>query len=230
MPVVTDRDNDGIADAQDACPDVAGLAALNGCPDADGDGIADKDDKCPAVKGLAKYQGCPIPDTDGDGVNDEEDKCPAVAGVSRYQGCPIPDTDGDGVNDEEDKCPNRVGPADNFGCPVIGVKSYEIAFKSGSAVLLPGGKKILDSVVNYLQTNSEVSVSVDGHTDNSGSDKINNPLSLKRAEAYKAYLVSKGIDAGRLTTQGLGSTQPVADNKTPDGRKKNRRIEIKIKQ
>jgi len=84
------------------------LASLKGCPDRDGDGIADIDDKCPDVKGLARYQGCPIPDTDKDGINDEEDKCPTVPGVARYQGCPIPDTDGDGVNDEEDKCINEA--------------------------------------------------------------------------------------------------------------------------
>jgi outer membrane protein OmpA-like peptidoglycan-associated protein len=84
-------------------------------------------------------------------------------------------------------------------------------------------------VVNYLKTNSGVNVTIDGHTDNTGTDKVNDSLSIKRAEATKAYLVSKGIDAGRLTTAGFGSKQLVADNKTADGRKKNRRIEINIK-
>jgi hypothetical protein len=73
-------------------------------------------------------------DKDGDGVLDVDDNCPDVAGFAKYGGCPIPDTDADGINDEEDKCPNVGGPADNFGCPVIGIKAYEIAFKSGSAV------------------------------------------------------------------------------------------------
>lgn len=114
-----DKDGDGIADKDDECPDAAGSASLKGCPDRDGDGIADKNDKCPDVKGLAKYFGCPIPDTDKDGVNDEEDKCPNVAGVARYQGCPIPDTDKDGINDEEDKCPNLAGVKENQGCPAI---------------------------------------------------------------------------------------------------------------
>jgi outer membrane protein OmpA-like peptidoglycan-associated protein len=114
-----DKDGDGIADKDDECPDAAGSASLKGCPDRDGDGIADKNDKCPDVKGLAKYFGCPIPDTDKDGVNDEEDKCPNVAGVARYQGCPIPDTDKDGINDEEDKCPNLAGVRENQGCPAI---------------------------------------------------------------------------------------------------------------
>jgi hypothetical protein len=72
---VKDRDNDGVLDVNDKCPDVPGIAALNGCPDKDGDGIADSEDKCPDVAGLAKYGGCPIPDTDKDGINDENDKC-----------------------------------------------------------------------------------------------------------------------------------------------------------
>lgn len=226
-----DSDGDGITDDKDKCPTVPGVLKYDGCPvpDSDKDGINDDNDKCPTVPGLAKYQGCPIPDTDKDGINDEEDKCPTVPGVARYNGCPIPDTDGDGINDEEDKCPNVAGPADNFGCPVIGIKSYEVVFKTGSAVLLPAGKSILDTVAAYLQRNSGVNVTIDGHTDNTGSDKVNNPLSLKRADAAKAYLVKKGIDAGRMTTAGFGSTQPVADNKTAEGRRLNRRIEIKIK-
>ena len=68
--------------------------------DTDNDGVIDANDKCPTVAGLAKYAGCPIPDTDKDGVNDEQDKCPTVAGLAKYAGCPIPDTDKDGINDE----------------------------------------------------------------------------------------------------------------------------------
>lgn len=227
-----DSDGDGVPDSRDRCPNQSGVAEYQGCPvpDTDGDGINDKSDKCPNQKGTAEYQGCPIPDSDGDGFNDKEDKCPNQAGVAKYNGCPIPDRDGDGINDESDKCPNVAGPADNFGCPVIGIRSYEVVFKPGSAVLLPRGKFVLDTVVAYLKKNTEVSITVDGHTDNTGSDKINDPLSVKRAEASKAYIVSKGIDADRMTTAGFGSKQPIADNKTADGRKKNRRIEIKIKE
>jgi len=116
-----DKDGDGIADKDDQCPDESGLAANHGCPvhDKDNDGVADEIDKCPDVAGLKKYDGCPIPDTDKDGVNDEEDKCPKVPGVARYNGCPVPDSDGDGVNDEEDKCPTVAGPKENNGCPEI---------------------------------------------------------------------------------------------------------------
>jgi outer membrane protein OmpA-like peptidoglycan-associated protein len=113
---------------------------------------------------------------------------------------------------------------------VIGIKSYEVVFRSGSAVLLPSGKKLLDTVVAYLKKNPDVNITIDGHTDNTATDKINDPLSLKRAESTKAYLVKNGIEAGRLTTAGFGSKQPIADNKTAEGRRLNRRIEIKIKQ
>jgi len=230
-PPPKDSDNDGIIDDNDKCPTVPGVAKYEGCPvpDTDKDGINDENDKCPTVAGLAKYEGCPIPDTDKDGINDEEDKCINEPGVARYGGCPIPDTDGDTVNDEEDKCPRVAGPVDNFGCPIIGIKSFEVVFRTGSAILLPRGKSVLDTVAAYLERNPDVSVTIDGHTDNTGSDRVNNPLSVKRAEASKAYLVKKGINANRMTTAGFGSTQPVADNKTAEGRQKNRRIEVKIK-
>lgn len=113
-----DKDKDGVADKDDACPDVAGTAATQGCPDQDADGVADKTDKCPTVAGLARYNGCPIPDTDKDGLNDEEDQCPTTPGLAKYKGCPIPDTDKDGVNDEEDQCPQTPGLVKYKGCPV----------------------------------------------------------------------------------------------------------------
>jgi hypothetical protein len=114
---------------------------LPGCPDRDGDGIADGDDKCPDVAGLARYQGCPVPDTDKDGINDEADKCPTVPGLARYQGCPIPDTDGDGVNDEEDKCINEKGRL-NFGCPVIDEKTIERVNRAAQNVFATGSHKL----------------------------------------------------------------------------------------
>ncbi|MBK9981873.1 MAG: OmpA family protein [Saprospiraceae bacterium] len=115
-----DTDNDGVTDANDLCPTVAGFERYNGCPipDTDNDGINDESDKCPKVAGVAKYNGCPIPDTDNDGINDDNDKCPNVAGVAKYGGCPVPDTDGDGINDDLDKCPNKAGVAKYDGCPV----------------------------------------------------------------------------------------------------------------
>jgi outer membrane protein OmpA-like peptidoglycan-associated protein len=141
VPPVVDRDGDGVPDNVDACPDVPGPAATQGCPDTDGDGILDKDDKCPTVKGIAKYDGCPIPDTDKDGINDEEDKCPTVPGVARYQGCPIPDTDKDGINDEEDKCPTVPGVARYQGCPIPDTDGDGVNDEEDRCVTIPGVKE-----------------------------------------------------------------------------------------
>lgn len=115
-----DKDGDGIADREDKCPDVAGSVKNYGCPlDKDGDGVKDEDDHCPDQPGLAENKGCPIFDKDNDGIPDTDDKCPDVAGAKKYNGCPAPDTDNDGVNDEEDLCPTVAGAKDNHGCPKI---------------------------------------------------------------------------------------------------------------
>ena len=236
-PIVLDRDGDGVMDADDKCPDVAGLASLQGCPDKDGDGIADADDKCPDVAGTAKYQGCPIPDTDGDGVNDELDKCPTVAGLAKYDGCPIPDTDGDGVNDELDKCPTRPGVASNQGCPVITKEVVEkvnfaaknVFFATGSYKLLPKSFKSLNGVADLLKTDESLMIDIDGHTDSQGSDESNQTLSENRAAAVKNYLVSQGVSESRLKSTGYGETKPVEDNKTAAGRAKNRRTEMTVR-
>ena len=232
-----DRDGDGVIDSEDKCPDVAGLASLQGCPDRDGDGITDADDKCPDVKGLAKYNGCPIPDTDKDGVNDEQDKCPTVAGVARYQGCPIPDADGDGVNDEEDKCPSVAGPASNYGCPVIkeaviekiNIAAKNIFFATGSSKLLPKSFKSLNDVAKIMGDDASLKLDIDGYTDNTGTAEKNQTLSENRAASVKAYLASKGVDESRMTATGHGQEDPVADNKTAAGRAKNRRVEMKAR-
>jgi OmpA-OmpF porin, OOP family len=225
-----DRDGDGIPDAEDKCPDVPGLAKYGGCPipDTDGDGINDEEDKCPTVPGLAKYGGCPIPDTDGDGINDEEDKCPTVPGLARYQGCPIPDTDGDGINDEEDKCPTVPGLAELKGCPLPDFKGDNVLFASGSANLLPVGKKELDKLVPYLKEFSMVKVNIEGHTDNTGSAQLNQKLSENRAASAKKYLVTQGIEADRMTTEGFGASKPIATNNTAAGKKQNRRVVFTI--
>ncbi|MFK7782944.1 OmpA family protein [Psychroserpens sp.] len=112
-----DSDNDGIEDSKDDCPNEAGLAEFNGCPDSDGDGVADNADDCPNEAGLAALNGCP--DADNDGVADNADDCPNEAGPSANKGCPWPDADNDGVLDKDDKCPNEAGTVANNGCPEI---------------------------------------------------------------------------------------------------------------
>ncbi len=101
-------------------------------------------------------------------------------------------------------------------------------FAANSAVLKAAGKAKLDDLVDKVKgINLEVIVAV-GHTDNKGKDASNQALSVRRAEAVKAYLVSKGIEKNRVYTEGKGSKQPVADNKTAEGRAKNNRVEIEV--
>jgi outer membrane protein OmpA-like peptidoglycan-associated protein len=231
-PPPADTDNDGVIDANDKCPTVAGLAKYAGCPipDTDKDGINDEQDKCPTVAGLAKYAGCPIPDTDKDGINDEQDKCPTVAGLSRYNGCPIPDTDKDGINDEVDACPTEAGISANHGCPdvqpILTQAASNLRFATGKSYLSAKQLASLDAVVAVLAKYTNVSVAIGGHTDNTGAERLNSKLSINRATVAANYLIKKGVDAKRITTSGFGYANPAADNKTKEGRAQNRRSEL----
>jgi OOP family OmpA-OmpF porin len=101
-------------------------------------------------------------------------------------------------------------------------------FDFDKSVLKPEGKAKLDDLVSKVQgINLEVIIAV-GHTDSVGTDAYNQKLSVRRAEAVKAYLTSKGIEANRVYTEGKGEAQPVADNKTKSGRAQNRRVEIEV--
>ena len=101
-------------------------------------------------------------------------------------------------------------------------------FDFDKSVLKPEGKAKLDDLVGKVKNiNLEVIIAV-GHTDSVGSDAYNQRLSVRRAESVKAYLVSKGIEKNRVYTEGKGEKQPVADNKTAEGRAKNRRVEIEV--
>ena len=108
-----DRDKDGIPDKKDKCPDIAGVAEFDGCPDKDGDHVPDKTDDCPDIAGLPDFNGCP--DRDGDKIMDKKDSCPDIAGLAQFNGCP--DRDGDKIMDKLDSCPDEAGLAAFNGCP-----------------------------------------------------------------------------------------------------------------
>jgi outer membrane protein OmpA-like peptidoglycan-associated protein/opacity protein-like surface antigen len=227
-----DTDLDGIQDSEDACPTVPGLAALNGCPDSDGDGIADKDDACPTVAGVAALQGCP--DSDGDGIADKDDACPNEAGVAEMQGCPYKDADGDGVYDNVDRCPTVPGPASNQGCPQITEDTQKqlldlsraIYFNTGKATFTDITAVRLKNISELLGAHKDLPFRIEGHTDNTGSDKINDKLSQDRANAVMKYLIDNGFPADKLRAVGYGSKNPISDNKTKLGRTENRRVDI----
>jgi outer membrane protein OmpA-like peptidoglycan-associated protein len=231
-----DRDNDSITDLEDLCPDNYGPKENKGCPDTDSDGLYDYIDDCPKIAGPIENHGCPWPDTDGDGLLDKNDGCPLLAGPVENGGCPYKDSDNDGLLDKDDDCPNTPGPKSNKGCPVIEKEVIEVLktafnnleFEVAKDVILGGSFASLDELAAVLKKKSTWKLEISGHTDNAGDDASNMTLSKKRAEAVKAYLVSREIEASRFIVNYFGETKPIADNATAEGRAKNRRVEMKI--
>jgi uncharacterized repeat protein (TIGR01451 family)/fimbrial isopeptide formation D2 family protein len=244
-----DNDNDGFRDEADKCPiepeNVNGFQDDDGCPDIadrDNDGITNDTDACPDQAedkdNFEDTDGCPDPDNDKDLTLDVNDKCADVAGPVENQGCPDTDRDKDGVVDRLDNCPDEPGTAKNQGCKdkqlvIIRDGKLDILdvvyFKFDKDEILIKSNKLLDNVAQVLNAHMEInSVEVQGHTDSQGNDAYNLDLSQRRAKQVMAYLIKKGVDAKRLTSQGYGETQPIADNKTVKGRATNRRVVFKI--
>ena len=202
--------------------------------DTDGDGVADDVDACVDVAGPAENKGCPWLDTDKDGVLDKDDKCPTVAGPKENAGCPWKDTDGDGVADKDDKCPTVKGTAANKGCPEataeviksLNTYSKAIMFDSGKSTIRPESTSKLEEIVKVMTEYNATNFKLEGYTDNTGVAAKNLQLSKERAAAVKDYLISKGISADRLSSEGYGIVKPIASNKTAAGRAQNRRVEI----
>lgn len=234
-PVQADQDADGVSNEMDECPERSGLLKYKGCPvpDEDGDGINDENDLCPNAEGTVKYRGCPVPDTDKDGIPDDQDACPTLAGLSRYNGCAIPDTDKDGVNDELDQCPTIPGIAGNNGCedlqPLLSTIAAALKFEIGQSTIASKSLQALDTVVHVMTKYPQTSLTISGHTDNTGSRKINDRLSISRAKKVQTYLVKKGLAINRTSLVGMADTQPIADNATKKGRAQNRRVDLSIK-
>lgn len=217
--------------------------------DKDKDGIPNKKDSCPEVPedkdGFEDIDGCPDLDNDNDGIVDLKDKCPNEAedkdGFMDEDGCPDPDNDNDRILDTADKCPNEAevynGFEDEDGCPdkFILKKNDTITldnvyFKSGKADLVEASFAALDKVKAIFTDNPGIKIQIEGHTDSQGSAAYNKNLSQKRCETVMKYLIDKlGIPKNQLTAKGFGEEKPVADNKTEEGRAKNRRIEFRVR-
>ena len=237
-----DRDNDRIIDRQDVCPDEAGLAEFKGCPDKDADGTMDREDACPDIFGPKEYKGCP--DKDGDKVLDKDDGCPEIAGPVENKGCPWPDTDKDGVFDREDSCVTLPGIALYKGCPppppppppmkaaekkIIERAFASLEFATGKDIIEPKSFPSLNALAGLLkQHEADWKLKLEGHTDNQGDPDRNMVLSEKRSKAVKNYLMKKGVKDDQVIAEWYGQDRPIADNKTPAGRQKNRRVEMKI--
>lgn len=106
----------------------------------------------------------------------------------------------------------------------------DISFATGSSQLTPEFRQVLNKIATNLKTYPNTQIVIAGHTDNTGTDAINNPLSLNRATQVRNYLVNQGVDAKRIRVEGLGSKYPIANNNTAEGRADNRRVEIYVGQ
>lgn len=240
-----DSDKDGVADYLDECPATPSGAPVDskGCPlDSDGDGVPDYTDLCANTQRGIEVDdyGCPY-DADADGVPDYMDKCPNTpyeVDVDQ-NGCPM-DEDLDGVPDYKDQCPGTLPgmQVDDKGCELVIappipeenikqiVLSSETSFEFNSAQLKTSSFPVLDNLLAEMKKYPTSRWRIEGHTDNVGSAEGNLKISKMRAESVLNYFVSRGIPSGRFEVVGMGSREPVADNKTEQGRAKNRRVEI----
>lgn len=205
--------------------------------DTDGDGVVDANDRC--VNTPAGWEvgtdGCPL-DSDKDKVPNSIDECPntPLGQPVGANGCPM-DDDKDGVINVNDKCPatpaNEV--VDDKGCTkTVTIAKTEkieekinIVFDSGQAVIKPAFEKEVAKIADMAKANGNAFITIEGHTDSSGNPAKNKQLSQQRADAVRMKLINDfKVDPARVTAIGFGSSKPVADNKTADGKAQNRRV------
>lgn len=213
VPLKVDTDNDGLSDGDEVIK--YNTDPLNA--DTDGDGLGDGEE-------VSTYLTSPIlKDTDGDGLSDYDE-------VMTYKTNPlIKDSDG-GTIDDGTEVTRGTNPLDadddvvKVGVPII---LEGITFSKTKADIKPESENTLRKALQTLETYPDISVEISGYTDNVGSDRSNQRLSEKRANAVRDWLVRQGVDPNRITAKGYGESNPVAPNDTPEGKQKNRRIEFK---
>lgn len=231
-----DCDADGVVNSRDKCPRTAAGSEVNaqGCEvDSDHDGVANGVDDCPHTPaGMpVDERGCE-PDADMDGIVDSQDSCPdsAAGVVVDEQGCEVDsDGDADGVLNAADLCPDTAAgvTVDATGCDADKpIELRGVNFHFNSDELTAESVKILDGVASTLRNHPDLHLEVAGHTDSEGDDAFNLDLSTRRALTVRDYLVSQGVAADRLTSQGYGEAHPVDSNETNTGRAVNRRVEL----
>ncbi|GEM_PF-433590 len=223
--IVKDRDGDGIDDKVDECPDEAGVAENNGCPeiiieeiDTDKDGIADNKDNCVNEKGYLSNNGCPEPkeaDKDKDGVPDASDKCPNDNGVD-VNGCPK-------VKIDENK------PADSSATDIYNyineLEKIVIFFDFNSASIKSSEMPKVQRAAELMKKLNSLTFLLDGFADKVGGETYNLGLSDDRSNAVKKQLESMGVDSSKLNSRGLGKTSVFS--KSDDAL--NRRLEFRVR-
>ncbi len=186
--------------------------------DSDGDGLSDKQE---AILGTDPLN----PDTDGDGLKDGDE-------VNIYHTDPLnADTDDGGVSDgvEVARHTDPLKTDDDIFAVEVGetIQIRNIEFEYNKAEITPKSEVILNSILAALTRNPDMELEISGHTDNAGSHDYNMDLSNSRAKAVKDWLIAKGINQSRLTAQGYGPDKPIKTNDTPEGRRRNRRVEFR---
>jgi outer membrane protein OmpA-like peptidoglycan-associated protein len=220
-PLKPDTDGDGLSDGDEVFRYHTDPLKV----DTDGDGLSDYDE-------VKVYHTDPLnPDTDGDGLTDGEE-------VLKYHTDPLKaDTDGGGMIDGAEiiRGTNPLDPSDDMiKGPIIlergkSIVLQDITFIRGSATLTGNSNEMLEPGYAALLIHAELKVEIAGYTDNVGTRLSNEQLSQRRADVVRAWLIAKGISAGRLTAKGFGMRDPVDTNSTPEGRSRNRRIEFHVK-
>jgi len=234
-----DLDQDGVKDKQDLCLNTIFGAKVdsNGCElDSDKDGVFDRLDQCPGTAPGVKVNifGCEG-DEDNDGVVDSKDQCPGTPEGTPVDevGCKlIGDGDKDGVNDADDQCPNTPAGAEvnQYGCQPVSFVLTNINFDSAKHDIREDQAKMLKSDAAALQSlKQDEVILITGHTDWQSDQPFNLRLSWRRANSTKDFIVKAfNYNADNIYINGKGELEPVADNKTAEGRFQNRRIEFKI--
>lgn len=202
LAVAEDSDHDGVVGEADLCPleaeDFDTFQDTDGCPelDNDGDGVLDSNDRCPEARGLASGRGCP--DQDADETPDRLDKCPAVPGPREASGCP--------------RYPQLVVTERHIEL------SQDLAFPAGTATLQPRSLPLLDVVARATLDRAPLCLRIQGRGDAVGDPAQNARLAQDRAEAVRAYLVSKGLPEPSLWATGAASTPSPPHSPQPPGR------------
>ena len=178
------------------------------------------------------------------GILDKDDVCPLQPedrdNFEDTDGCPDPDNDQDNILDDADQCPNEPedydNDADDDGCPDHNIIVHDdrielrqtIYFATNEDRILERSYPLLNEVAMALIERSTIRVSIEGHTDNQGSDRYNQDLSDRRAASVRRYLIAQGVEPQRLKSRGFGESRPIEDNRTEEGRAANRRVEFLI--
>ncbi len=217
-PLVADSDEDGLDDGSEVNTHSTNPAN----PDTDADGLTDADE-------LRQYNTKPtVADSDADGLSDGQE-------INQHKTDPlVADSDGGSVadGDEVARGTNPMMSGDDVileikeaGAPIV---LDGVVFGSGSSKLSDQSKDILVKALNTMKAYPEMNVEIHGFTDNTGRRQSNVRLSEARAASVKAYLVSQGVAAGRVTARGFGPEKPIAPNSSKEGRQQNRRIEFMV--